>query len=130
MTVWEINNYFTGIEVPSPEKLICCIETPGGISYSKQSDPSAADILNHIRKLKEDLYDGPPLIKVWVGERCSRINPLTDYPTIQENSLIPTNYIYLLAGVGVICGVNAYEKIWEIGFLAIWDENPHNKKRN
>ncbi len=125
------NNQFFGIKVPDPNKLLLSnIDIAGTYTSSRNFSVglTTKEILDSIQKVKEELYDGPPLIKVWVGPKRGGFNlinkQLSDHPLIYENSCIDTNMIYLVAGVGVICGSNAYQRIWEIGYLAIWVEDP------
>ncbi len=88
------------------------------------SDITGKDILDSIKKAKELLYDGPPLIKVWIGKNDWM--PKTDYPLIRESSYLDKDMCYVVAGLGVIAGKNAYKKLWDIGYIAVWDENPPN----
>lgn len=86
--------------------------------------PTAEEILDNVKALQEELYDEPPLIRVWIGDDKCWNKPLTEYPLIRENTYTckPDDY-YVVAGLGVFCGTNVYKKIWEIGFLAIWVED-------
>ncbi len=90
---------------------------------------TAEEILANIRKIKEEL-NGPPLIKVWVGPDNGGLTPLhshlTDYPLIRESSYLDEDMCFIVAGIGVVAGKEANKKLWEIGCIAIWDENPPN----
>ena len=91
-------------------------------------DLTAKEILDSILKAKEELYNEPPLIKVWEGPEHMRIEPLSDYPLIRENPLLYDKACFIVAGIGVICGRFAYNIIWERGFLAVWTDEPPDKQ--
>lgn len=123
------NRSFFGIKVPDTNKLLLSGINVGSIGTTTgnvQQYPTATEILDTIQKLKKDLigYE-PPLIRVWVGNDSTWNKALTDYPLIREDPFLckPDDY-FILAGIGVICGSNAYKRIWDIGFLAIWVEDP------
>ena len=90
--------------------------------------PTAKEIIANIKKLKEELNE-PPIIEVWIGDKWMQTLPLTEYPLIRENPNIDKDEIFILAGSGVFAGVDAYKKLWEIGYLAIWVEDPPGDKK-
>lgn len=63
----------------------------------------------------------PPIIKVWRG---NFLPVTTKYPRFHKNSIMETNKAYIVAGVGIICGEEAYERLWNEGYLAVWTNEP------
>ena len=66
----------------------------------------------------------PPIIEVWVGSRKSPCLPLPECPKIIRSELIDPNTLYIMAGVGIVSGVNVDDRLWEEGYLAIWTDTP------
>ena len=85
--------------------------------------PPASEILANMQKLTEEI-NGPPLIPVWVGP--DDWIKKTDYPLIREDPYIDEDICYIVAGVGVIAGKEANKRLWEIGYMAVWSEEPPN----
>ena len=86
---------------------------------------SREDIVADILKAKKELQaslDSPPLIEVWRGDQDWMRK--TDYPLIREDKNIPEDDYYIVAGVGVIAGKKANQRLWELGYMAVWSENP------
>ncbi len=71
--------------------------------------------------LDAELLNGPPIIKVWKG---NFFPVTTEYPQFHKNSMMSKDKAYIVAGVGIVCGEDAYEYIWKQGSLAVWTDEP------
>lgn len=71
---------------------------------------------------KEEL-DAPPTIKVWIGDG---FEVATDYPVIKESPYLDDDQCYVMAGVGISAGKKVHKRIWELGYIPVWDENPQS----
>jgi hypothetical protein len=101
--------------------VLSCTEAMGytGAGENVPIGPSSADILNSIQKWKEKLTQ-PPTIEVPRGDMFPMWSQ-SEYPNIIFNELLGDEDCYIMAGSGVVCGKSAYDKIWEYGYIAIWD---------
>jgi hypothetical protein len=91
--------------------------------------PSATEILDQIKEAQQYVQNSlePPTIKVWVGNGKFPFSMQTrdEYPKIMLSEFAEDDSYYIAAGIGVICGKSAYDKIWEYGYIAVWtDEVP------
>ena len=66
----------------------------------------------------------PPIIPVWTGGTDASL--LLEYPVIELSDFCKSDDMCLVAGFGVCCGKNVYDRLWEEGYIAVWSDTPPN----
>lgn len=88
--------------------------------------PSRTEIMDSIKSARELLGCVPKVIEVWKGDNNIMPRPLV--PEIHEDTILSDgNACYVAAGVGVVAGIEAFKRLKEQGYIAVWVDEPVDK---
>ena len=85
------------------------------------------DMLNCMEKVFKEQYK--PIIFIWRGPfysgiRCFQELLDENLPVLRCSKLVDDNTFYLVDGIGIIAGKNAYSKLIKLDFQLIWSDFP------
>ena len=82
----------------------------------KLSVDKMLEILDKFNKVKRTC-----ILKIWKGPNTYL--QVKDLPSITYSKLIPDGICYIMAGVGIIAGIDAFDYLMRIPIVLEWSEN-------
>jgi len=117
---WDNSNYALGEVMERLHKTDVNFSVPMGSANTIGS--SRTDIIDSIKSAQELLKHCPKIIEVWKGD--DNIVPLQRVPSIREDSHLDSEACYIVAGIGVIAGNKAFERLKKQNYITVWVDEP------